>query len=193
MLWNYLQQIKFHLHSSISKYIVKTFVIFAPLPLCTERGPGHTHSYTIIFGTFLSDWIARFWKYCLIHSRLRTVCVCFPFPVFPVSDISIVQQDKHMYEQIMKVKGRQIWKRCVLYMEQQRLSFRPNRKRLFVLKASVPLRTNCPRLHLARVHIITTVTTLTSTTCYCTLAFLWQSPRSFMQATKIDFKNKRFD
>lgn len=29
MLWNYLQQITFHLHSSITKYIVKTFVIFA--------------------------------------------------------------------------------------------------------------------------------------------------------------------
>lgn len=31
MLWNYLQQLTFHLHSSITKYIVKTFVIFAAL------------------------------------------------------------------------------------------------------------------------------------------------------------------
>lgn len=50
------------------------------------------------FGTFLSDWIARLWKYCLIHSRLRTVCLsAFLFFLLSLSlsyDISFVQQDK---------------------------------------------------------------------------------------------------
>lgn len=76
MLWNYLQQITFHLHSSSTKYIVKTFVIFAAHLEMTRPLPGPATNP--ILAPFLSGWIARFWKYCLIHSRLRTMCVFFP-------------------------------------------------------------------------------------------------------------------
>lgn len=63
--------------------------------------PAHRCSaFRLQFGTFLPDWIARFWKYCLIHSRLRTVCLSAFLFFFSLSlfcllyDISSVQQDK---------------------------------------------------------------------------------------------------
>lgn len=152
MLWNYLQQITFHLHSSITKYIVKTFVIF----VAHQQVPGLcpvTQSF-FSFGTFLSDWIARFWKYCLIHSRLRTVCFFF-FPFFfPVWYQLCATRQIQVWAKLgtlMEVKG-PTWKRGLCYEATKTVCLYAKQKRPFVLKGSMPLRTNCRKLHLARVH-----------------------------------------
>lgn len=156
MLWNYLQQITFHLHSSITKYIVKTFVIFAAHLHLPSHLPGHT--IILSFGTFLSDWIARFWKYCLIHSRLRTMCYFLSYFYCVISALcnkTNTSMSKVRHPNV-EVKGPK-WKRglcvcvyvcvyvCVCVMEQQRQhAFIAKRKRPSVLKSSTPFNDQLP-------------------------------------------------
>lgn len=54
MLWNYLQQITFRLHSSITKYIVKTFVIFAVHLNVLGLGPV-TQSFSVLAPFFQTE------------------------------------------------------------------------------------------------------------------------------------------
>lgn len=189
MLWNYLQQITFHLHSSITKYIVKTFVIFVAhlqvLGLCPV-----TQSF-FSFGTFLSDWIARFWKYCLIHSRLRTVFFFLSFFFLVWYQLCATRQIQVWAKlgTLMGIKG-PTWKRGVCYGATKTVCLYAKQKRPSLLKGSMPLRTDCRQHQLARVHNNCGHSDSEKNKLLYA-SFLWQSPKKVMQATKIDFKNER--
>lgn len=195
MLWNYLQQITFHLHSSITKYIVKTFVIFLP-PTYYKLGVRPvTQSFSVLAPFSLGCKVLKI----LPHTFKTKDSVCF-FPFlffFFLCNINFVQRDKCGYEQklgaLMEVKG-PMWTRgvcvCVCHRATKAsMPFCQIEKRPSVLKGSVPLRTNCRQLHLARVH--NNCDHSDSRDMLLCASFLWQSPKTVMQATKIDFEDKR--